>query len=151
MFQRIFLSYQSCCNTKAAVTPWLSHGKASQWVLTCYKSLVNVIYKRKLDLINHKVIVSVLPCRHFKSTNVLQTILQGQGLTFWKYPMQLLILFKQYNRSLSIHMSQKENILVDYKSFLMLQYSLLGLVSTVSHTHHDLLRTPSKKKQFVLS
>ena len=41
--------------------------------------------------------------------------------------------------------SQKEVILVDYKSFL------LELVSTVGHTQHSLVLSPSKNKQFVYS
>ena len=41
--------------------------------------------------------------------------------------------------------SQKEVVLVDYKSFL------LELVSTVGHTRHNLMLSPSKKKQFVHS
>ena len=41
---------------KAAVTCWLSHGKAAQWVLDQYMFLVNAIYEQKSDLISHKLL-----------------------------------------------------------------------------------------------
>ena len=41
---------------KAAVTCWLSHGKAAQQVLGQYMFLVNAIYEQKSDLISHKLL-----------------------------------------------------------------------------------------------
>ena len=57
-----------------------------------------------------------------------------QGLIFWKYPIQLPILFKRYKESLIIQKSQKDVVLVDYKSFLMLQQSDGAHFTSWSHT-----------------
>ena len=97
---------------KAAVTCWLSHGKAAQRVLDRYKSLVTLldaIYKWKSDLINHKVIASFCFLADVLRLQIFcKLFYQERGLTFWKYPVQLLILFKWYNISLSIQKNQKE-------------------------------------------
>ena len=126
---------------KAAVTRWLSHGKAAQQVLDCYTSLIDAIYERQSDLVKHKVISSLCFLADILRVQMFcKLFYKERGLTFWRYPMYLFILFKWYNGRLSVQKSRKEVILVDYKRFLMLQYSLLRLVSTVSQSHkprHD--------------
>ena len=82
---------------KAAETHWLSHGKAAQWVLDRYESLVtslDAIYewtsepavcRLRDDLINHKVVLSLYFLADvLNSTNVLQPILQGARLNFFE-------------------------------------------------------------------
>ena len=132
---------------KAAVTHWLSHGKAAQWVLDCYKSFIaslDAIYKRKSDLISHKVIASLCFLADVLRVQMFCKLFYKER-GFLKITHAVVNLIQTIQRKSENRKSQKEVILVDYKSFL------LELVSTVGHTRHNLMLSPSKKKQFVHS
>lgn len=87
---------------KAAVTCWLSHGKAAKRVLDCYETLVaslDSIYIRKHEpavlglrdkLIQPKMIaVLCLLTDILHCTNKLQTFLQGARLNFLQIPSEV--------------------------------------------------------------
>ena len=87
---------------KAAVTRWLSHGKAAQRVLDRFETLVaalDEIYLRKSepavrglrdDLVKPKTITTLCFLADIlKSTNILQTVLQGARLNFLQIPQSV--------------------------------------------------------------
>ena len=127
MFQKLFLSYQSCSNT--LVESW-QICSASLGSLQVSRRFTRWNLRAKVRLDQSLVIASL--CFHADVLRVqmfYKLFYKERGLTL-KYPMQLLILFKRYKGSLSTQKSQREVILVVYKTILMLQHSLVGLVST---------------------
>ena len=104
IFEEVQNAYKLCALklVKAAVTRWLSHGKAVQRVLDRYEALVaslDAIYLRKQEaavrrlrdeLIQPNVIATMCFLADvLQSTNMLQTILQGACLNFLQIPVEV--------------------------------------------------------------
>ena len=104
IFEEVQQSYEqtSLKLIKAAVTRWLSHGKAAQRVLDRYSQLLealNIIYQRKKEpavqgliqqLTNPNDVASLcILADILESTNSLQTFLQNAHLNFLELPSRV--------------------------------------------------------------